>query len=352
MVVPQAPAIPWKRLLFSGLAFLALSLLGLYVLYRQFNGQSLAFDTRLLQPWVLASLLALLLLYYLFDSLRLLYVLKALGHKLPFRFMLRLVFINLFFSNITPMATGGGFFQIWYLQAKGVPLGHATAATSMRTLLAVAFIFSLTPLCLMTLPVFDGSLIPHKIELALGIFGFVYLGFFALILLRPRWLVRPLTRIVHLGHRLHLINERRERRWLFKLRKELLRFTHSFRDVWRGDRRYALAALGFTFLFLLSLFSFPALLIWGLGYSVDYLLSLALMLVTTFIMYFSPTPGASGISEGVFGRFFSEILSEQHLLLVTFSWRLLTVYLGMLLGWLLLHRLFVKAHPNPVSARL
>lgn len=352
MVVPKAPVIPWKRLLFSGLAFLALSLLGLYVLYRQFNGQSLAFDTRLLQPWVLASLLALLLLYFLFDGLRLFYVLKALGHRLPFRFILRLVFINLFFSNITPMATGGGFFQIWYLQARGVPLGHATAATTMRTLLAVAFIFSITPLCLLALPVFDGDLIPRSIELALGLFGLLYLGFFALILLRPRWLIRPLTRTAHLCHRLHLINEQRERHWLFKLRKELLRFTHSFRDFWRGDRRSALAALGFTFLFLLSLFSFPALLMWGLGYSVDYLLSLALMLVTTFIMYFSPTPGAAGISESVFGRFFSDILSEQHLLLVTFSWRLLTVYLGMLVGWLLLHRLFVKPRSKPSPARL
>jgi len=326
---------------------MALSLLGLYSLYRQFNGQTIAFDARLLQPQVLASIAALLVFYFLFDGLRLFYVLRALGHKLPFRIMLRLVFINLFFSNVTPMATGGGFFQIWYLQAKGVPLGHATAATSMRTLLAVAFIFTITPLCLLGLPVFDGNLIPHQIELALGLFGLLYLGFFALILLRPRWLVNPLTRLVQLGHRLHLISERRQRRWLFKMRKELLRFTHSFRDFWRGDRRHAIAALGFTALFLLCLFSFPALLMWGLDYSVDYMLSLALMLVTTFIMYFSPTPGASGISEGVFGRFFNEILTDQHLLLVTFSWRFLTVYLGMIFGWVLLHRLFVKPLSEP-----
>jgi uncharacterized membrane protein YbhN (UPF0104 family) len=94
----------------------------------------------------------------------------------------------------------------------------------------------------------------------------------------------------------------------------------------------------FTFLFLLSLFSFPALLIWALDYDVDYLVSLGLLVVTTFVMYFSPTPGASGISEGVFGSFFRDTLGSGHLLLVTVAWRFVTIYLGMLIGLIILQR--------------
>ena len=60
--------------------------------------------------------------------------------------------------------------------------------------------------------------------------------------------------------------------------------------------------------------------------------------MTTFIMYFSPTPGASGISEGVFGSFFRDILSGNHLILVIVSWRLLTIYLGMIVGLVVLQR--------------
>ena len=66
-------------------------------------------------------------------------------------------------------------------------------------------------------------------------------------------------------------------------------------------------------------------------------------MVTTFIMYFAPTPGASGISEGVFGSFFNDILANNHLLLVTFSWRFLTIYLGMLLGLFILQRYLVQS---------
>jgi len=103
----------------------------------------------------------------------------------------------------------------------------------------------------------------------------------------------------------------------------------------------------FTAVFLLSLFSFPALLIHGLGYEVDYLTTLGLLVVTTFIMYFSPTPGASGISEGVFGSFFRDILSGNHLVLVTIAWRFLTIYLGMLIGLLVMQRELIKSHRRP-----
>jgi uncharacterized membrane protein YbhN (UPF0104 family) len=49
-------------------------------------------------------------------------------------------------------------------------------------------------------------------------------------------------------------------------------------------------------------------------------------------MYFAPTPGAAGIAEGVFGAFFSTMLSADHLLLVILAWRFLSIYLGMLIG--------------------
>ena len=76
--------------------------------------------------------------------------------------------------------------------------------------------------------------------------------------------------------------------------------------------RDILLSVGFTALFLLSLFGFPALLIHGLGYEVI-TWSLGL-LVVTFVMYFSPTPGAS-ISEGC-----SAVSSGISLSVTTWCW--------------------------------
>jgi len=59
-------------------------------------------------------------------------------------------------------------------------------------------------------------------------------------------------------------------------------------------------------------------------------------------MYFSPTPGASGIAEGLFGTFFQTILTGGHLLLVIVAWRFLTIYVGMIAGLIVLQRELLK----------
>ncbi|WP_347331965.1 lysylphosphatidylglycerol synthase transmembrane domain-containing protein [Marinimicrobium locisalis] len=331
-----------KRLILFGILFVVLTIAGLYSVYGQFAGREVKFDTRLVQPWVLLALAALLAVYYISDALRLGYTLQALGHRLPFRKLLSLVFINLFFSNITPMATGGGFAQIWFLQREGIPIGHATAATTMRTLLAVAFIFSLTPVALIALPMFNGDWLPADIGVALALFITGYLGFFTIVIFRTRWLIAPLSHLLRCLHRWHLLSDRRHQRWQYKARREMLRFSQAFGEYWSGSHWAVFLSVFFTAVFLLSLFSFPALLLLALDYSVNYLTTVALLLITTFIMYFSPTPGASGISEGVFGHFFRNLVSGPHLLLVTVAWRLLTIYLGMLIGLIIFRRTLAR----------
>lgn len=336
--IDESPRTAWRRLTLFSVLFIGLTAAGLYAVYNQFAGKSVSFDVRLIHPATVASLLALLSVYFLSDGLRLHYTLKALGHSLSFRKIFRLVFINLFISNVTPMATGGGVAQVWYLQRYGVPIGRATAATTIRTVLAVMFIFSLTPIFLLTLHALDNQPLLNKLSLALVVFIVLYLAFFAVVLFRTRWLIGPLSRLLHVMRKLHLLSQTRHQRWQYKARREMLRFSHSFSVYLHGPRQSVALSIVFTVVFLLSLFSFPALLISSLGYDVEYLTSIGLLVVTTFIMYFSPTPGASGISEGVFGSFFRDILTANHLILVIVAWRLLTIYLGMIAGLVIFQR--------------
>lgn len=327
-----------RRLIVFSLLFAALTAVGLTVVYEQLAQRSFRFDMRLLHPETVLAVCALLLVYYASDGLRLHYTLRALGYRLPLTVIARLVFINLFFANITPMATGGGFAQIWYIQRQGVPLGRATAATTIRTVLAVAFIFSLAPLFLLFLDVLQGRPVLDGLRLPLALFVTAYLAFFAVVLFKTRWLIIPLSRVLAWFRRAHLVNEERHWRWQFRMHREMLRFARGFSEYLRGRPAHVVLSVFFTALFLLSLFSFPALLIDALDYDVSYPVTLGLMVVTTFIMYFSPTPGAAGISEGVFGAFFSAILGGTHLVLVVVSWRFLTIYLGMIIGLVLVQQ--------------
>ncbi|BES72717.1 YbhN family protein [Marinobacter nanhaiticus D15-8W] len=332
----QQPGMSGWRLVGFIALFLLFTGAGTWTIYTQFAGRNFHFDDRLLNPWFLVAAVVLLLVYYAADGLRLHYTLRALGHCLPFRHIFRLVFINIFFSNVTPMATGGGVAQIWYLRRHGVRLGTATAATTIRTVLAIAFIFTVTPACLLWLDALQGMAILDRIAGLLALFIVLYLGFFAVVLLRTRWLILILTRLFSTLRRFHLISARRHKRWQFHMMREMTRFSRSFSIYVHGPRRFVLLSVLFTFVFLVSLFSFPALIMVTLGYEVDYLTTLGLLFVTTFVMYFAPTPGASGISEGVFGTFFRGLLTPGHLVLVTLAWRFLTIYLGMIIGLILM----------------
>lgn len=326
-----------KRLALFTLLFLVLSALGTWVVYDQVAGRSVAFDGDLLSAPILAGCAVLLLVYFAADGLRLHFTLRALGVGLPFGSIVRLVFINLFVSNVTPLATGGGVAQVLYLRARDVPLGTATAATTIRTVLAVAFIFSAAPVVLLYVSPLTGDARAGRIGVYLGLSVVAYLAFFAVVLLRTRWLVPPLVGIVRGLHALHVIDDRRARRWRFRARRELVRFSRSFRRYLRGPRWDVVLSVVSTLVFLAALFSFPAVLLWGLGYRIPYATVLGLLVLTTFVMYFSPTPGASGVAEGAFGLLFSDLISQDHLVQVTLGWRFLTVYLGMAVGVFVTH---------------
>lgn len=324
--------IAWKRLLiFSGL-FVVLTALGFYSIQQFFQGAELQFDSQLLQPTVLLSLLALLTVYFASDGLRLYFTLRALGYRVPAAPMTRLIFINMFFSNVTPMATGGGFAQVWYLAKQGVPVGRATAATTIRTVLAVIFIFTFTPVLLLTLPALSDSTLSKGIGGSLAVLVTAYLAFFAMVLFKTHWLIAPINGVLRLLSTVNLMSAHKCRVLGFWSKREMLRFADSFRDYCKGKPLYVWGSVFFTVVFLLSLFSFPAILLWGLDYTVPYWQSVGLLVVTTFVMYFAPTPGASGVSEGVFGSFFAQFVQSNHLLLIIFSWRFITIYLGMLIG--------------------
>lgn len=337
-----------KRLGLFTLLFLGLSAVGTYAVYRQVAGRMLAWDPALLSAPLLVSVLLLLLAYFASDALRLHFTLRALGHDLPLRSIARLVFINIFFSHVTPMATGGGVAQIWYLRRRGVDLGTATAATTIRTVLAIVFIFSSAPVFLLSLERLQGALGRVPLEASLAVMVGLYATFFAVVLFRPRWLAWLLVGGVSILRAVRLIGRDRARRWRFAVKRELLRFAGAFGRYASGPRSDVALSVAFTALFLLSLFSFPAILLWGLGYDVSYLTVLGLLVATTFVMYFAPTPGASGVAEGFFGLVFAGIVAAGHLVLVTVAWRFLTVYLGMFVGMLVtMHETMTSGESPP-----
>lgn len=93
----------------SMILFVAFSGLGLWLAARVTGGGVPRLDPRLFEPSALALIGGVLEVYYLSDGLRLYHVLRALDVTLRFGKLMPLVFINILFSNVTPLASGGGF---------------------------------------------------------------------------------------------------------------------------------------------------------------------------------------------------------------------------------------------------
>lgn len=334
--MPITPQLTKKAVLgrWTAYAFLFLGLsCGVpFFIYRQVGAQSFSFNPHLWSWPVISVLVTLLAIYFISDALRLHFILKASGHNLTTGNLGKLTFINILFSNITPMASGGGFAQVWFLYRRGVSIGTATAATTIRTFIAMFLIFLPTPFLITGLPYFrdDGMMVGIGGILACVAIG--YLACFIVMLFRLRWLLRLFDLAAKGFVWLHLTKPEKMRRIKTKFLRESVRFSICLKILAQGNRRDVFLSVFFTFIFLLSLFSFPSVLFWGAGYHTNYFMTTGLLAVSTCIMYFAPSPGGAGFAEGVFGLFFASQLKASELVGIILLWRFLTIYLGMLVG--------------------
>lgn len=313
--------------------FFSLSFLTVWFIHTHFSSGSFKVPLSLFSAENLMVVGLLLFLYFLFDGLRLYSVIRALGEHLPFSYIMKLVFINIFISNVTPMATGGGFVQVYFMSKKGMSIGQATAATSLRTMLSALILFTLAPIIIWIDPnqfsVFSGH---HHVLRLITIVSVGYLLFFWVILFRIRIVKRMLFGLLSLLKAMKIFSPARFRRVFAKLSAELRSFSKGFKRYFKEGTSWAIASVACTAIFLLLLFSFSIVLVNEMGYKVPAWTMLAFQVVVTFFMYFAPTPGATGVAEGGYGLLFAQLVQKQDIAPLILSWRFLTIYIGVLIG--------------------
>ncbi len=320
------------------LLFFTLSFATISFVHHFFSGGRIQLPTSLFSVPVISSLLMLLLLYFLTDGLRLYCIIRAMGSQIHFFYIIKLVFINIFISNVTPLATGGGVVQVYFMQQQGMPIGTATAATSIRTMLAALMLFTLTPIIIWAKPDLFHIFLEKDLLYAITGFSCLYLGLFWIILFRIRVIKRWLFKGLHWASSLNIISRPRFRSFFLRFSDELDVFSNGFKQYFRGNPYWVILSIVCTALFLLLLFSFSVVLIKAFGYQIPALTILVFQVVVTFFMYFAPTPGASGVAEAGYGLLFAQLVKKQDITLLTLSWRFLTIYIGVVIGIVLFYR--------------
>lgn len=274
----------------------------------------------LFQPWSLALAVAFVALGLVLDGSRLMHLVHISRENITLSQAVQVVFGNYFLALLTPGATGGAVAQLMFLRKAGVPTGKATVLVFVRTVASIIFLI----LCLPLIFWHDAHILPGVSNDRLGVLSFIVL----LVLL-----------LFFLAVRENLLNHLAVRiaRKLALPRRRL--FVNIYRDTQNAIRLLGSSPKAMLLVFiesglsLIAIYAVVPCLLLGLGvYHVDWYTVMGRMIFLNMLLYFTPTPGGSGVAEGGFVFLFSEIVPAGTVGIIAVCWRLIAEYIPFLIG--------------------
>ena len=274
----------------------------------------------LFQPWSLALAVAFVALGLVLDGSRLMHLVHISRENITLSQAVQVVFGNYFLALLTPGATGGAVAQLMFLRKAGVPTGKATVLVFVRTVVSIIFLI----LCLPLIFWHDAHILPGISNDRLGVLSFIVL----LVLL-----------LFFLAVRENLLNHLAVRiaRKLALPRRRL--FVNIYRDTQNAIRLLGSSPKAMLLVFiesglsLIAIYAVVPCLLLGLGvYHVDWYTVMGRMIFLNMLLYFTPTPGGSGVAEGGFVFLFSEIVPAGTVGIIAVCWRLIAEYIPFLIG--------------------
>lgn len=332
----------WKK---KGFNYIFLALLTVIVLYFSLKDDFNNIVNELLHINVLWILYAFLLMfgYWFFRSLVLKRYTSRFKKGARFLNSFQLTMRTQFFNAVTPFATGGQPYQIYYLSKEDIKVSSSTSIIMQNFI-----VYQIALVSLGVMAVIANKILHFYPKVAL-LGRLVTIGFIANTLVViimflvafnrkiNEWLVRFgiwfLTKI-------HVVKDKQ------KKEKEWSDFANSFHDGAtqllknRGDFLYG---IGMNFIALISLYLIPLTILYATGGN-DFN-ALETIVTSAYVMLlgsFVPMPGGTGGLEYGFIAFYGNFLSGSQLTAIMLLWRFVTYYLGIILGAIALNIKRVK----------
>ena len=271
---------------------------------------------------------------WLCDAGRFCALAKAADEHVSLPLGIALTWLNYFGSAVTPMQSGGGPFQVYALYKKGIPVGKGIAITLIRTMLTVLILTLAVPVAIMIDPeILAGSpFLKGLASYALVVIALIW-SFVAFTILKPES-IRALSRVVVMW--LRKFNIMKSNRTVIKifqwLDTEIDNYIMNFRIAFRYGKIWLLAGVILSVLHLLSLFTVLPVLMSAVGLQFRYTQTMAVQAVFMFILYFVPTPGASGVAEGGGALLYSALMPENMAGVMAVTCRFFTDYISIFMG--------------------
>jgi len=285
------------------------------------------------KPWHVAVPFLCYLLICLVDSVRLSIVLHQYKIKISFLQAFYNSVLGYFFSNLTPMATGGQPFQVYHLTqnncdsrtAVNVMLSHFVEYMFMATIISVFSIKRVIPI------VRSSGLATAILYIGLGVSLFFTL-FFAGLLVRPQMVIRLAEFFEHtfIGRKIGKLFQKHN--WVDFIKRWVTQLRENIKFLWIERPLIVLldSALGLCII-LIQAFSLYYVIDSIADPDVRYHQIATIFVILNLIVYYIPTPGASGSIEGVYSMVFTAVTGMPAMTaMAVIVWRFSSYYLHLL----------------------
>lgn len=273
------------------------------------------------QPWSLALALLFIGVGLFLDGSRLMHLVHISHEHITLSQAVQVVFGNYFLALLTPGATGGAVAQMMFLRHAGVPTGKATVLVFVRTVVSILFLI----LCMPFIFMHEAHILPGVSNAKLMMISFA--AFLVIVFLI--W-----------GLNSNLLGQlvvRLARKLSPTRRRSLI---HMYRDTRNAIRLLGESPKEMILVFvesglsLICIYAIVPCLLLGLGvHDADWYAVMGRMIFLNMLLYFTPTPGGSGIAEGGFVLLFNETVPQGTVGIVAVCWRLIAEYIPFLIGF-------------------
>ncbi|MBQ4640309.1 MAG: flippase-like domain-containing protein [Clostridia bacterium] len=281
--------------------------------------------------WIGAAVLSYGI-FMIFEAMGVHVFFRQQGLKPKFRSTLLVSIIGMFYSSVTPAATGGQPMQVFAFKKRGIPAGISSSALAVKFFCFQVALLSLGGLFWILHPDIVNACVNRARVIVVT--GFVLNGITVaavLLLAINKNIVRGIiTLLINLGKKLRIVKD--VARTTSKLDAALADF-HASVDMVTHHPGQLLVLILISCIQVMGLMSVSYCVYRAMGQS-GHLFGEILAL--QFLLYigasFTPLPGASGAQEGGFYIFFQDIFPANKMLGALLLWRFFTYYLSLIVG--------------------
>lgn len=287
-----------------------------------------------MNAWYLLIAFLLLFVFYIFKSLSMYSFCKRINKDFKFRESIQLILRTQFFNAVTPFATGGQPYQIYYLKKCDIDYASSTGIVLQNFIVYQIALVLLGLIALFVNQVFnlfEGS----KMLARLIALGFIINTLVIVIMFMVAFSKKMNKRIIGFGikilTKLKIVKNKEEK--LKEWDTNINNFYDSAKKL-LDDKKTFIGNIIFNFIALCCLYIIPLFVLYSMG-EFNVINGWITVVVSAYVMIigsFVPIPGGSGGLEFGFVTFYGNFITGSKLSATMLVWRFITYYFSMILG--------------------